>query len=82
MNGTVQDADTLHASSIKLVDATNGKRRWNTQLNPGDMWTNAMRAYDPKTGEYQQTTQLSQGEGAFAYSASGGELTFSFSYPH
>ena len=26
MNGPIQDADTLHASSIKLVDAANGKR--------------------------------------------------------
>ena len=26
MNGPIQDADTLHAGSIKLVDATNGKR--------------------------------------------------------
>ena len=26
MNGPIQDADTLYASSIKLVDATNGKR--------------------------------------------------------
>ena len=26
MNGPIQNADTLHASSIKLVDATNGKR--------------------------------------------------------
>ena len=26
MNGPIQDADTLRASSIKFVDATNGKR--------------------------------------------------------
>ena len=26
MNGPIQDADTRHSSSIKLVDATNGKR--------------------------------------------------------
>ncbi len=32
--------------------------------------------YSTATGEYQQTSVLSPGEGAFAYSASGGQLTF------
>ena len=35
------------------LDARTGKRKWNTQLNPGDMWTNSMRAYDPRTGLYK-----------------------------
>src|SRR6185503_17046898 len=33
-----------------------GQRRWNTQINPDDMWTNAMRAYDPKTGLYKDAS--------------------------
>ena len=30
-----------------------GKERWVTQINPGDVWTIAMRAYDPKEGRYK-----------------------------
>ena len=30
--------------------------KWNTQINPGDVWTNAMRAYDPKTGLYKDAS--------------------------
>lgn len=44
---------TEDSCAIFAVDASTGKRRWSTQLNPGDMWTNAMRAYDPKTGLYK-----------------------------
>jgi outer membrane protein assembly factor BamB len=38
------------------LDAATGKRKWNTQLNAGDVWTNAMRAYDPKTGLYKDAS--------------------------
>ena len=44
---------TEDSCSISAVDAGTGRRKWNTQINPGDMWTNAMRAYDPKTGLYK-----------------------------
>ena len=44
---------TPDSCAIVAVDAATGKRKWNTQVNPGDMWTNSMRAYDPKTGSVQ-----------------------------
>src|SRR6185369_5248665 len=47
---------TEDSCSISAVDAATGQRRWNTQINPDDMWTNAMRAYDPKTGRYKDTS--------------------------
>jgi outer membrane protein assembly factor BamB len=39
--------------AIAALDATTGQRKWNTQLNPDDVWTNSMCAYDPKTGLYK-----------------------------
>jgi outer membrane protein assembly factor BamB len=50
------DNPALHTEdscAIAAIDAATGKRRWNTQLNPGDVWTNSQRAYDPKTGLYK-----------------------------
>lgn len=50
------DNPALHTDdscAVVCLDAATGQRRWNTQLNPGDMWVNAMRAYDPKTGLYK-----------------------------
>jgi outer membrane protein assembly factor BamB len=44
---------TEDSCAVVCLDASTGKRKWNRQLNPGDMWTNAMRAYDPKTGLYK-----------------------------
>jgi polyvinyl alcohol dehydrogenase (cytochrome) len=44
---------TEDSCAILALDAATGKRKWNTQLNPGDVWTNSMRAYDPKTGLYK-----------------------------
>lgn len=44
---------TEDSCAIAALDAANGKRKWNTQINPGDVWTTAMRAYDPKTGLYK-----------------------------
>ncbi len=47
---------TEDSCAIAAVDAATGKRKWNTQINPGDMWTNAMRAFDPKTGLYKDSS--------------------------
>jgi polyvinyl alcohol dehydrogenase (cytochrome) len=44
---------TEDSCAIAALDAATGKRKWNTQINPDDVWTNAMRAYDPKTGLYK-----------------------------
>ncbi len=44
---------TADSCAVVALDAATGKRRWNTQLNPGDTWTNAMCAYDPKTARYK-----------------------------
>ncbi len=44
---------TEDSCAICAIDAATGKRRWNTQITAGDVWTNAMRAYDPKTGLYK-----------------------------
>jgi polyvinyl alcohol dehydrogenase (cytochrome) len=44
---------TEDSCAISCVDAATAKRKWNTQINPGDQWNNCMRAYDPKTGLYK-----------------------------
>jgi outer membrane protein assembly factor BamB/dienelactone hydrolase len=44
---------TEDSCAVVCLDAATGKRMWNTQINPGDVWTNAMRAYDSKTGLYK-----------------------------
>jgi outer membrane protein assembly factor BamB len=43
---------TEDSCAIVALDAATGNRKWNTQINPDDMWTNAMRAYDAKSGFY------------------------------
>lgn len=51
-----KDNPKLHTEdscAIVAIDAATGKRKWNTQINPGDVWTNSMRAYDAKTGQYK-----------------------------
>jgi outer membrane protein assembly factor BamB len=53
------DNPNLHTEdscAIVALDAATGARKWNTQLNPGDVWTNAMRAYDSKTGLYKDAS--------------------------
>ncbi len=53
------DNPNLHTEdscAIVALDAATGVRKWNTQLNPGDVWTNAMRAYDPNTGLYKDAS--------------------------
>lgn len=44
---------TEDSCAIVAIEANTGIRKWNTQVNPGDTWTNSMRAYDPKTGLYK-----------------------------
>lgn len=44
---------TEDSCAIVALDAATGRRKWNTQICPADVWTNAMRAYDPKTGLYK-----------------------------
>lgn len=44
---------TKHSCAVIAVDARTGRERWVTQLNPGDVWNYAMRAYDPATGLYK-----------------------------
>ncbi|MFM7149017.1 MAG: PQQ-binding-like beta-propeller repeat protein, partial [Gemmataceae bacterium] len=42
-----------YSSAVIAVDCRTGKEAWVTQLNPGDVWNYAMRAYDPETGRYK-----------------------------
>lgn len=44
---------TEDSCAVVCLDVRTGKRKWNTQLNPDDVWTNAMRAYDARTGRYK-----------------------------
>ncbi len=44
---------TRDSCAVIALDVQTGRERWCRQLNPGDVWTNAMRAYDPKTGLYK-----------------------------
>ncbi len=51
-----KDNPALHTEdscAIACVDAATGKRKWSTQISPGDLYNNAMRGYDPKTGLYK-----------------------------
>ena len=45
--------DTTQSCGIIALDVGTGKERWVTQINPGDVWTNAMRAYNPEEGKYK-----------------------------
>ena len=46
-------AYTRESCAIIALDVRDGAEKWVTQINPGDVWTNAMRAYDPKEGRYK-----------------------------
>ncbi len=51
-----QDDPRLHtreSCAVIAIDARDGSETWVTQINPGDVWTNPMRAYDPKEGRYK-----------------------------
>jgi outer membrane protein assembly factor BamB len=45
--------DTPYACAVIALDARDGKEKWVTQINPGDVWNSSMRAYDPRTGRYK-----------------------------
>jgi polyvinyl alcohol dehydrogenase (cytochrome) len=44
---------TRESCAVVALDVHTGKERWVTQIKPGDVWTNAMRAYDPKEGRHK-----------------------------
>jgi polyvinyl alcohol dehydrogenase (cytochrome) len=44
---------TRESCGIACISVRDGSERWITQINPDDVWTNAMRSYDPKTGRYK-----------------------------
>ncbi len=46
-------AYTRESCAVIALDVHNGAEKWVRQLNPGDVWTNAMRSYDPKYGQYK-----------------------------
>ncbi len=44
---------TRESCAVIALDARDGRERWVTQVSPGDVWTNAMRGYDPESGRYK-----------------------------
>jgi polyvinyl alcohol dehydrogenase (cytochrome) len=48
-----QGLATRDSCAVIALDVRDGSQRWVTQLNPGDVWTNSMRGYDPKEGRYK-----------------------------
>jgi polyvinyl alcohol dehydrogenase (cytochrome) len=44
---------TEDSCAVIALDVRDGSRKWVTQINPGDVWTNSMRSYDPKEGRYK-----------------------------
>jgi polyvinyl alcohol dehydrogenase (cytochrome) len=44
--------DTKYGCAVIAIDASTGKEKWVTQINPGDIWHRGMRAYDPKARRY------------------------------
>jgi outer membrane protein assembly factor BamB/dienelactone hydrolase len=44
---------TRESCAVVALDIRNGTERWVTQLNPGDVWGDSMRAYDPVEGRYK-----------------------------
>jgi polyvinyl alcohol dehydrogenase (cytochrome) len=44
---------TRESCGVIALDVRDGSERWVTQISPGDVWTNAMRGYDPKEGRYK-----------------------------
>jgi outer membrane protein assembly factor BamB len=45
--------ETRESCAVIALGVRDGAEKWITQLNPGDVWTNPMRAYDPATGRYK-----------------------------
>jgi outer membrane protein assembly factor BamB len=44
---------TRESCAVVALSVRDGSEKWVTQINPGDVWTNAMRGYDPKEGRYK-----------------------------
>ncbi len=44
---------TRESCAVIALGVGDGKERWVTQINPDDVWTIAMRSYDPKEGRYK-----------------------------
>jgi glucose dehydrogenase len=44
---------TRESCAVVALDVGTGAEKWVTQINPGDVWTNSMRAYDPKEKRYK-----------------------------
>jgi outer membrane protein assembly factor BamB len=44
---------TRESCGVLALNVHNGTEKWLTQINPGDVWTNAMCGYDPKEGRYK-----------------------------
>jgi polyvinyl alcohol dehydrogenase (cytochrome) len=45
--------DTPESCAIIALDVRTGTQKWVSKLNAGDVWTNAMRSYDPAEGRYK-----------------------------
>jgi polyvinyl alcohol dehydrogenase (cytochrome) len=44
---------TRESCAVIALGVGDGNERWVTQINPGDVWTIAMRSYDPKERRYK-----------------------------
>jgi outer membrane protein assembly factor BamB len=44
---------TRESCAVIALSVRDGAEKWVTQITPGDVWTNSMRAYDPKEGRYK-----------------------------
>jgi polyvinyl alcohol dehydrogenase (cytochrome) len=44
---------TRESCAVIAISVRDGSEKWVRQINPGDVWTNAMRSYDPKEGLYK-----------------------------
>jgi polyvinyl alcohol dehydrogenase (cytochrome) len=44
---------TRESDAVIALSVRDGSEKWVRQLCPGDVWTNALRGYDPKAGRYK-----------------------------
>jgi polyvinyl alcohol dehydrogenase (cytochrome) len=44
---------TRESCAVVALNVKDGSEKWVSQINPGDVWTNSMRSYDPKEGRYK-----------------------------
>ena len=45
--------ETPQSCAVVALDVRDGSEKWITQVGAGDVWTNAMRGYDPEAGRYK-----------------------------